>query len=494
MSWGCRVRSRVRGSKQQRPSYDELAALVTAQATVIEQQAATIAGLQARVAELEAKAADLRRRLGLNSTNSSKPPSTDGPFARPAPRSQRRRSGRKPGGQPGHPGANLERVACPDVIVEHRPAVCCDCGADLADAPSEGFTASQVFDLPEPRLQVTEHRMVKLRCRWGHVTCADAPAGVSAPTQYGPGVHALAVYLAVAQHLPDERGVAACLDVGGAAVSEGFAHTALARAGQALTDFEVQVTKLIADEPVAHFDESGARIGAGLHWVHVAATDRLTYYRAHPRRGRAAMETIGILPVFGGVLVCDALASYTAYGSARSLCNAHLLRELDGVYHADPAAQVWAKAAIDVLLEANTACKAARDQGLTRLPDEQITQFTAGFDQAVACGRSVNPDPPPGRRRPYQRALVDRMRRRRDDILRFLTDLGVPFTNNQAEQDIRMVKVQQKISGGWRTLTGANRWLLVRSYIATARKHGINPLTVLRDLFAGNPWMPPVHT
>jgi transposase len=482
------------GSEQQRPSYDELAGLVATQARVIEQQAAKIAQLEAEVAALKAENAELKRRLGLNSTNSSKPPSTDGPFTKPAPRSQRRPSGRKPGGQPGHPGANLERVADPDAVIDHRPTTCDGCGHALpADALVEGFSACQVFDLPEPKLLVTEHRMLKVRCPCGHLTCARAPQGAGAPTQYGPGVHALAVYGAVAQHLPGARGVAAAAELHAAPMSEGFVHTALGRAAEALAGFQGRIKTLIAGEPVAHFDESGARIGAELHWVHVACTEALTYYQAHAKRGRAAMEAIGILPAFTGVVVSDALSSYTVYGTVRSLCNAHLIRELDGVYHADPVDQAWAKAALDVLTEANAACHSARAQGLARLPAEQIERLAAGFDQALKCGRSANPDPPGGGRKPYRRTLVDRMRRRREDFLRFVHDLAVPFTNNQAEQDIRMVKVQQKVSGGWRTLEGANRWLLVRSYICTARKHGINPLTALRDLCAGNPWMPPVH-
>jgi transposase len=480
------------GSEQQRPSYDELAALVATQAKVIEQQAAKIAQLEAEVAVLKAENAELKRRLGLNSTNSSKPPSADG-LAKPPPRSQRRPSGRTPGGQPGHPGVNLERAAQADVIVRHLPGACAQCGAGLEDAAEEGFIARQVFDLPEPRLVVTEHRLVRLRCACGHLTCADAPDGVTAPTQYGPGVHAVALYQAAWQHIPSQRNATGCADLLGAPVSEGFATAALERAASGLADFEAVAKAALAAAPVAHFDESGARIAASLHWVHVACTDSVTWYSAHAKRGRAAMEAIGLLPAFTGVAVHDAWASYDAYGSGHALCAAHLLRDLDGVYQADPQVQMWAKAARDALTDANDACQAVRDAGRTALTQAQIIEFTRRFDHAVKCGRSANPDPPPGVRKSFARVLVERMRRRRDDILHFLHDLAIPFTNNQAEQDIRMVKIQQKISGGWRTLTGANRWLRVRSYLSTARKHGINPLAALHDLCAGNPWMPPVH-
>jgi transposase len=260
-----------------------------------------------------------------------------------------------------------------------------------ANAPAEGFTACQVFDLPEPRLMVTEHRMFTVRCTCGHLTCADAPEGVGAPTQYGPGVHALAVYQAVAQHLPSARGTCAAADLHAAPISEGFLHAALGRAAERLTGFEAQVKTLIVGEPVAHFDESGARIGAGLHWVHVACTEALTYYRAHAKRGRVAMEAIGILPAFTGVVVSDALSSYTVYGSARSLCNAHLIRGLDGVYHADPVDQAGAKAALDVLTEANTPATSPGHRGCLGCPPSSSPRSPPASTRLSGAGARPTP-------------------------------------------------------------------------------------------------------
>ncbi|MCY0924177.1 MULTISPECIES: IS66 family transposase [unclassified Streptomyces] len=452
-----------------------------------------LAAKESRIAEQDSEIAELKRRLALDSSNSSKPPASDSPFRKPVPRSQRGTSGRVPGGQVGHEGTNLEPVANPDHVIEHRPAACAGCGIALADGdPTVGFSRSQVFDLPDPRLTVTEHRMLKVRCTCGRTTRAADPDGVNAPTQYGPGVHALAVYQLVQQHVPSLRAALGAADLHGAGLSEGFVQAALVRAAARLTPFGEHVVALLQSADVAHFDESGIRAAASLHWVHVACTDRLTWYKAHPKRGKAAMADAGVLPHFTGTLVTDAFSSYLKYGTARALCNAHILRDLDGVHHTDPNGQTWAKAAHDALTAGNNAAHTARQAGRTALAHDEIRALEEQFDHAVRCGRSANPDPPPGQKKIFARQLADRLQRRRGDILRFLHDLNVPFTNNQAEQDIRMAKVQMKVSGGWRTLDGANRWLLVRSYLSTARKHGLNPMTVLRDLFAGEPWLPPL--
>lgn len=461
---------------------------------VIAEQARTIERLERRIAEQDVEIAELKRRLAQDSTNSSKPPGSDSPFRKPAPRSQRKATGRKPGGQAGHEGASLQRVADPDTVVEHRPTCCDGCDAVLADdAETVGFSWSQVFDLPDPRLIVTEHRMLKVRCGCGHVTRAVGPDGAGAPTQYGPGVHALAVYQLVHQHVPSLRTALAAADLHDAHLSEGFVHAALLRAAAALIPFSERVVALLQLADVAHFDESGIRVSSSLHWVHVACTTRLTWYKAHAKRGKTAMADAGVLPHFTGTTVTDAWSSYLGYGRAGALCNAHILRDLDGVHHADPTGQQWAKAATDALTAGNEAAHAAREAGRDALTSDEIASLEAQFDRAVRVGRSTNPDPPPKAKKTFARQLVDRLIRRREDILRFLHDLTVPFTNNQAEQDIRMAKVQMKVSGGWRTLDGANRWFLVRSYLSTARKHGLNPMTVLRDLFTGNVWLPPAH-
>lgn len=288
------------GLTKRRLSYDDLARLVAEQARTIER-------LELRIDELEAENAELQRRLAQDSSNSSKPPSSDSPFRKPPPRSQRRSSGRKPGGQVGHEGRTLERAATPDHVMEHRPSACERCQSPLAEqAASCGFVWGQVFDLPDSRLIVTEHRMLKVPCACGHLTTAAAPPGVNAPCQYGPGVHALAVYGLVHQHLPAKRLAEAAADLASAEISEGFADSALKRAAAALGPFRDHVTALLQDAEVAHFDESGIRVGARLHWVHVACTARLTWYTAHAKRGREAMDAAGVLPHFTGTVLSDA--------------------------------------------------------------------------------------------------------------------------------------------------------------------------------------------
>lgn len=265
-------------AKSRRPSYDDLVRLLVELQAELKATRAELAEVTAENAVLRAENAELKRRLAQDSTNSSKPPGSDSPFRKPAPRSQRKATGRKPGGQAGHEGTNLERVADPDAVIEHRPARCGGCDAVLADdAETVGFSRSQVFDLPDPRLVVTEHRMLKVRCGCGHLTRAAGPDGAGAPTQYGPGVHALVVYQLVHQHVPSLRTALGAADLHGAHLSEGFVHAALLRAAAALAPFSQHAVALLQDADVAHFDESGIRVGAALHWVHVACTTRLTW-------------------------------------------------------------------------------------------------------------------------------------------------------------------------------------------------------------------------
>jgi len=208
------------------------------------------------------------------------------------------------------------------------------------------------------------------------------------------------------------------------------------------------------------------------------------------QRGRAAMDDLAILPAFTGTLVTDALASYTIYGDAQALCGAHVLRELIAVTEDVRRDSAWAKAMIDVLIEAKDAVADAAASGQSALAPEALTGFQDRYRQAALCGIAANPYSGTGRK-PRARALAERLRDRTAEYQRYMTDFAVPFDNNAAERDLRMVKAQQKISGSWRTLTGARRFARIRSYISTVRKHGINPLTALRDLFAGRPWMLP---
>ncbi|HEU4542330.1 MAG TPA: IS66 family transposase [Jiangellaceae bacterium] len=473
-----------------RASYDELAVLVQAQQRLIAAQAAQIEGLQAQVAEL-------RRRLGLNSTNSSKPPSSDG-LAKPPPRSLRRASGRRPGKQPGAPGTALSQVDDPDEVVEHRPVRCVGCRADLADAPVVGVVRRQVFDLPPVRMAVTEHQLAVCRCACARVTTAAAPAGVNAPAQYGPQVAALAAYLVVAQHVPVKRAVQILADLCGAGVSVGWVADQIPRAARGLTGFAQRVGQAVAAAPVVHFDETGARVAGRNRWVHVACTPLLTAYHVDDKRGGQAIDAMGVLPALraGQTAVHDGWMPYLKdcyTDMAHALCNAHHLRELYGWAEHDPDRHGWAQALAGLLGEGKALVEAAAAAGHDRLDQQVLADLLARWAHGIDVAYAANP-PPAGKGRGKILSLVDRLRGFTTEIWRFAHDFAVPFDNNQAERDLRMVKLQPKISGGWRTIDGARHWLRLRSYISTAAKHGIHTLTALRDAVTGNPWLPPLPT
>ncbi len=452
-------------------SREELLALVVEQARMIEQ-------LTARVAELE-------RRLGRNSRNSSQPPSADGPQV--APRRSRRGSGRQPGKQPGSPGSTLTLVDDPDEVIEHLPSCCRGCGADLADGEPLGAVRRQVHDIPTVRPLIVEHRLHRRRCGCGAVTVADAPAGA---VQYGPSLRALAVYLLVFQHLPVARTAQLIADLTGARPSTGWVSTALAAAAAALAEVERLIKSMLVLAHVLHVDETSVSIGGARWWLHVAGTDKLTAYHLHRCRGRRAVAEFGVLPDYRGITVHDALSVYDAYPDARhALCGAHLARELTAAAEAHPD-EVWPEQALTALLGLNTAAHRARDQGLSLIPPEIADPLMHRWRHAILCGLATH-RPAPGRKQSKTRNLLVRLRDRDEQLLRFARDLSVPFTNNQAERDLRPAKTQLKISGCHRSETGARAWVRVRGYISTVRKHGDDVLTALRDAITGNPWTPP---
>ncbi|MGH3861110.1 IS66 family transposase [Actinokineospora sp.] len=458
-------------------------------------QAAVIEGLEARVGELE-------RQIGRHSGNSSLPPSRDAQEQRES-RAERRRAARaaqkedkrRQGKQPGAPGAHLAQVDDPDRVVVHVPGACRGCGAGLAGAPVEGVERRQVFDLPERRREVTEHRAERRRCGCGRATTAEFPPEARAPACWGPRVRAYAIYLLVRQHLPVERTAELLADMLGAPVSSGWLASLAAEGADGLAGFVDDLADRVAASDVVHADETGTRVAGTKWWIHVAATVLLTYLAVHRHRGREAINEIGILPRFRGTLVHDRLASYWGYTNARhAVCNAHLLRDLAAV--AEIASQeAWATAMTALLLDAKRRCEAALAAGLPAVPPGQRSQLRARYNRIVADAFAVNPEPPAGRKRhPLERAgynLAVAFRNHATEILRFTTDLRVPFDNNQAERDLRMAKLQQKISGTFRSEKGAERFAAIRSYIETGRKHGHNPLDLLIQLFNGNPWMIP---
>ena len=462
------------------PSYEQLAALVAAQER-------TIAQLQARIVEQDAEIAELKRQLGASSRNSSKPPSSDG-LDKPAPKSLRGRSERKPGGQPGREGRTLRQVERPDEVVVHEPGACTGCGGTLTgeDRPA-GVLRRQVFDIPKSTVRVVEHRLLARRCVCGTVTQAPAPAGVSAPAQYGPHAAAIAVYLVLGQHLPVARTAALLAELFGTPMSVGTVAAWTSRAAAGLEPFTAAARRALGGAELVHLDETGLRVAGRLHWLHVASSARFTGLFCHRRRGKEAIDAAGVLPGFTGIAGHDAFTSYSRYPTAtHALCNAHLLRELIAVVdHHDahppsgadtPAGWCWAAQVIDALL----ALKAITGTGALPGPDVLATSRRL-IVSAALIGASARGGPPGavGRR---HRALARRIRRRLDEYLRFASDLRVPFDNNLAERDIRMAKIKQKVSGCLRTLAGAQDFAAMRSYLSTVVQHGRRPFDVLTEL------------
>jgi transposase len=475
----------------------DLEATVVVQAAVIAELRAANAEQTRLIAVLQARVAELEGRLGKDSSNSSKPPSSDG-LRKPA-RAQRRAAERterrRPGKQPGTPGAHLAQVAGPDEVIEHAPDRCSRCGADLAGAVVVGVEARQVFDLPPLRLCVVEHRAQRRRCACGATTVGGFPAHARAAACYGPRLRALVCYLCVHQHLPVDRAAQLLGDVLNMPVATGTLAAVVAEGAAGLAGFLEAVREQLARAPVAHFDETGARVAGRLHWVHSASTQALSLFTVHAKRGQQAMDAAGVLPDFCGVAVHDGWAPYWRYEQVtHALCGAHLLRELDAV--SDEAGQGWAAGMAELLVDAKLVADRARAGGADRVDAQARARLHVRYQRLLADGLAANPPPPAsGRRRGRPRRspagrLLTRLDSHQVEVLRSLDDCRVPFDNNQAERDLRMVRLQQKISGCWRTLAGAAAFLALRSYVATARKQGVNPLTVLRQLFEGHPWLP----
>jgi transposase len=477
---------------------EEIAALyaggVEAVSGVIEQLQAVATRQQEQIAVLSARVKELEDQAKTTSRTSSKPPSSDG-YQRP-PRSLRRRSGKPVGGQPGHEGSALSLVAEPDRVITHRPAVCAGCQASLDAVEASGYERRQVVDLPPLRLEVEEHRAeVKTCAQCQQVSRGEFPAGVTNTVQYGAGLKALTVYLLTYHLVPYERTSHLLGDLFGHQPAKGTLQTAVETCAAGLVEVEAQIKAALRRATVLHNDETGVRVGGTLHWVHVASTARLTHYGVHPKRGSAAMTAIGILPGFPGISVHDGLAAYRQYPCAHALCNAHHLRELTAIEEHDH--QPWATDLKDLLGAIKQHIETAQAQGATHLDTAAGAAFVARYQTILAAGYAANPPPaapgPKPRGRPKQskaRNLLGRLRDHQDEVLAFLTDWCVPFDNNQAERDLRMIKVQQKVSGCFRTPTGAALFCRVRGYLSTLRKQGQRLLPALQSVFAGQPLLP----
>jgi transposase len=451
----------------------------------LEQARAELASARERIAELEA-------RLKQNPRNSSRPPSSEG-LAKPAPRprSLRKKSGRKPGGQDGHKGTTLAQVARPDREIRHEPGCCGRCGAGLAARPVTAVERRQVFDLQPVRAEVTEHQLIERECGCGHRTRGTAPAGAEAPVQYGPRIAAVIVYLHAGQFLSKDRTALALAELFGIPLSSGTVAALTARAAGQLDGFLAQVRQAIAASDVAGFDETGFRVAGRLAWVHCARTGKYTLLMVHPKRGRQAIEAMGILPSFTGAAVHDAWAPYDTYTAPdHQLCCAHARRDLQAVADAAPQGQwCWATQAAEALTAMQELAREAVSQGRDAVDPDALAAQVRLFRSAVLAGVSQTAARS-GALMKKHNALARRLRDRQDDYLRFTSDFRAPPDNNGTERDIRMAKLKQKISGCLRTMTGARQFCAIRSYLSTAAKHGVGFFDALVLLTDGEPWMP----
>jgi transposase len=460
---------------------------------------ALVQSLLQSIASLSARVKELEDRLNKDSHNSSKPPSSDGLGRKPrVPKSLRQKSGRRSGGQPGHPGTTLCLSEEPEHLALHAPDLCSCCGASLEQVPAHtagGFERRQVYDLPLLSLEVTEHRALCKTCPACHRSNHGAfPTGVSQPVQYGPRLKALCVYLQHYQLLPFERTQQLLFDLFGTSLSEGTLANALVACHEALAPVESAIKHSLTKAPVLHFDETGARIENKLGWLHTASTDSLTFYALHPKRGRAALDAIGILPAYSGTAMHDAFRSYFGYaGCVHALCNAHLLRELIAL--AEQSQQAWPSQMIELILEIKQAVDTSKTLGNRHLQSACLKAFEARYQALIAQGSAANPAPSPsGKRGPTKQSaaknLLDRLDVHRGSVLTFMYHFEVPFDNNLAERDLRMMKVRQKVSGCFRSQEGAAMFCRIRGYISTLRKQGKEVLSALQSVFTGDPYMP----
>lgn len=439
----------------------------------------------------------LEDQLAKNSSNSGKPPSSDG-YEKPAPKSRRKRSGKKSGGQVGHPGHTLEMAAEPDKVEPHPVNCCVHCHTSLKKEKAVRIERRQVFDLPEVCLEVTEHQAeVKMCPKCQQTTTGKFPSGVSQPTQYGKKIKSQMAYFHEYQLLPLKRTQETFKDLYGQSVGEGTIVLACKELALKVKPANEAIKKhLTYNELVECFDETGIRIEGALHWLHVACTCLLTYYEVHKKRGKEAMDAIGILPNFTGRAIHDGLKAYFQYPQLQhGLCNEHHSRELDFLEERHP--QKWVTELSGLIMEIKAAVDTAKGKSKTKLFPKTLADFSMRYDMLLKQGFKKNPPPetkvPARRGRPKQsiaKNLLDRLRDHKEAVLAFMYDFNVPFDNNQAERDIRMMKVKQKISGCFRSDHGSESFCSIRGYISTARKNNQPVLDVLYAAFEGRPYIP----
>lgn len=453
--------------------------------------------LESRIQQLEIKVHELEARLSKNSSNSSKPPGSDGLKKGPKTSSQRGKSDKKPGGQIGRVGKTLEQVENPDQVIIHSPLVCEGCGSNLSEIEIASTEKRQVFDVPRPDVNVTEHRSETKKCPCcGETSKGSFPDNVRAPVQYGECVQALVAYFQHQHLIPVERVCQIFSDLFDITISPGTCSKIDQKLFQKLASFEINLKAHLLASRILHFDETGMRCSKKLHWVHVTSSESATFYGIHAKRGQEAIDEFNLLPKFKGTAIHDHWFPYFAYTQVvHGLCNAHHLRELTFIEEQEK--EEWASEMKKLLLKAKKLVESNFEKG--SLPEEIRAEIEKEYATIALKGLIYHIELPPlpinNRGKRKQRAgknLLDRLVDKLDCVLGFIYDFTVPFTNNLGEQDIRMMKVKQKISGCFRTLEGGKVFCRIRSYISTARKQGWQIWDALAEAINGSPRLLPV--
>lgn len=443
--------------------------------------------LKDRVRYLEGKLNASDARLAANSQNSSKPPSSDG-YQKAPTVSTRKPSGKRPGGQPNHPSNTLKKVQQPDHIIIHEVNQCATCGTDLSQTEATPLESRQVYDLPPVKIEVTEHQITRKCCtHCGQTSQSQFPKEIPSAVQYGAGLQSFCTYLYTAHHLPYNRIQETIRDVYNHTISTGTIHQFLIKASKRIGTSLENIQKHLLQSPILHVDETGCRVDGHLTWVHVASNDRFTYYDVQEKRGKEAMDQIGLLPRYQGTLVHDHWKPYYQYFTKHILCNAHHLRELKALYELHQ--QKWAKEMIELLVRLKREVDEFKSHD--HIPKAFILESYEQYCQVLKKGFQANPIPEKiGNAKPKKTAtqrLLHRLDKHCDEVLAFVRELNAPFDNNQAERDIRMVKLRQKISGCFRSFPGARLFCRLRSYLSTVKKQKIPLLEAIRQIFQMKP-------
>lgn len=451
----------------------------------------------AKFMEFDARLKRLEERLGMNSTNSSKPSSTDDVFVKPKKKQAITKSKNKRGAQKGHKGNNLSFSSTPDHITQLSPTTCSCCNHSLEHIDSLRVEKRQLFDLPAIKIHISEFQSHSKRCpQCNTLNKPSFPTSINAPVQYGDNLKSLVSYCSTYQMLPYERIAELVFDLSSHKISMGAIYNFLSSHHGALEYYEQEIKQRLLKEEVVHSDETGINIKDKLHWMHVASSKKLTAFMLHQKRGKEAMDDMEILPKYEGIVVHDHWSSYNHYTTCKhSYCNAHILRELNGI--SENENRQWSKDMHTLLKKMNQTVNIAKQKGKTALSENQIAHLTQCYE--AICKSADVYYPPPNQKAIKTRGrlkkekgknLLDRLVKYQEQSLRFLSDFRVPFTNNQAERDLRMIKVKQKISGCFASFRGAEYFARIRGYISTLKKNNMPVLQGLKDALNGKAYVP----